>query len=252
MGNKKEYTDATIKSMAIGSAVDMILTDPEKAKKMILVDDRRRVAEVKEEQAQQRSAGYIVLKQAERDDAKGMAESLSEHPLMQAVLAHPKLEAQKTYYARDPTTGLKLQAKPDFVVPSADSGRKIVIDIKTTQDASQDGFSKAMSSYCYDMQAALYLDVVPDSIRFYFAAVESAAPYLCMMYEPHPEDIDRGRGAYQRALWLFAACLGDDDPEKDWQAKETWPGLWTPEKPIKQVELQFWARRDRERGIKGE
>lgn len=234
MDNKKPPS----KSMVLGNALDMVITEPEKAEKYLIIDDRTRSKVVKEEQAQLMSIGYIILKTHEYANVRGMAESVREYPLFAKVIADPTLEAQKTFYARDKLTGLKLQARTDFVTTDA-YGQRTITDLKQTQDASPDEFHRQIGKFGYAMQGALYSDVVPRTAVFQFMCVEPTAPYLCAMYELFSEDIARGRGAYMHALWLFSACL----------KAGRWPGL---EQDKKMLELTQYDRKKLERVRTGE
>ena len=66
-----------------------------------------------------------------------------------------------------------------------------IIDLKTTQDASPDGFSRSVYNFNYHLQAAIYLELT-GAKKFYILAVENQSPYPCTIYELSQEAIDSG------------------------------------------------------------
>ena len=67
--------------------------------------------------------------------------------------------------------GVKIKGRPDLVL--LDAG--IVIDVKTTTDASAKNFAKEVFNYRYFLQAAWYLRLT-GAKDFYFVAVEKSRP----------------------------------------------------------------------------
>jgi hypothetical protein len=86
----------------------------------------------------------------------------------------------------------------------------VIVDLKTTDDASSRGFMDSCAKYAYHLQAAFYVDLLvshglPDA-KFVFVAVEKTAPYGVQVFEADEEFIARGRIAYKNALKLWAQC----------------------------------------------
>lgn len=108
----------------------------------------------------------------------------------------------------------------------------VIVDLKTTDDASPGGFSRSIASYGYDVQAAWYLDCCQaagiEAEAFIFIAVEKAAPYAVGIYELDYASLEVGRSKYQRALSLWKHCTATDE----------WPG-YSPE--IVTLQLPVWA-----------
>lgn len=76
-------------------------------------------------------------------------------------------------------------------------GGGIAVDLKTTQDASPDGFLRAVKQYGYHIQAGHYLDGLDeigyDWEEFYFIAIETNPPYGLAVYQLDDEMINAGR-----------------------------------------------------------
>ena len=91
-------------------------------------------------------------------------------------------------------------------------------DLKTTRDASPNGFGRLAWSYGYVRQAGFYrmlceLEGLPCE-HFRIVAVETAAPYLSGIYTVSPQATRWGSECARAALDRLAEC----------QKTDTWPG----------------------------
>ena len=77
-----------------------------------------------------------------------------------------------------------------------------IIDLKTTQDASPDGFAKSVYNFNYHLQASIYLELT-GAKKFYIIAVESQSPYSCALYELSQDALDSGRAMLEKGIALF-------------------------------------------------
>jgi len=87
--------------------------------------------------------------------------------------------------------GVKCKGKADCVYETKD-GKKIIIDVKTTQDASPDGFRRSAYKYGYHRQASFYVDGF-GADEFWFAVVEKDSPYRVGLYQASEDFINNGR-----------------------------------------------------------
>jgi len=90
----------------------------------------------------------------------------------------------------DEQTGIKCKGKADMVAESENG--KILIDIKTTQDASIEAFRRSAWKYGYDRQAAYYMDGF-DAVEFWFVVIEKSSPHRIGIYKASDKFIDEGR-----------------------------------------------------------
>jgi len=94
----------------------------------------------------------------------------------------------------------------------------VVIDLKTTTDASPRGFLRSVMNFRYHVQAAYYLDGISrfqEANSFVLIAVEKTAPFLVGVYLMPQQLVDLGRHEYRKDLETFRQC----------QAADQWPGL---------------------------
>lgn len=140
-----------------------------------------------------------------------------------AVYAHPKAkilfreggQSELSAFAADEETGLLLKCRPDRMSPTGH-----MIDLKSINDASEDGFTRAMVNFEYALQPPFYADVwkaatgetIPD---FIFVAVEKTPPYDIGIYWMSKDDIDFARAKYRRLLLRIAECRQQNE----------WPGI---------------------------
>lgn len=199
-----EQTDA----MILGSAIHCAILEPERFSNDFVIAPKcdRRTKEGKELWVSflAASSGKTVLDEDQNAIIKGMKDSLLSHPTASAMLSGG--EAEYSYYTQDLESGLNLKCRPDYHNANA------LIDLKTTQDASFDGFSRQIGNLAYHLQAAFYLDVFNASqgtsySEFFFIAIENKAPYAVAVYRLDSTHLDYGRIAYRKALTKYAEFL---------------------------------------------
>lgn len=195
-------------AMLLGSAIHCAILEPERFSIEYAIAPKvdRRTKEGKStwEAFELANAGKSILTEDQGDTIKGMKESILSHEIASMVLSGG--EAEYSYYVKDDETGLQLKARPDYRNGSA------LIDLKTTSDASFEGFSKAIGGFGYHIQAAFYLDVFnksqSESYRdFFFVAIENKAPFALAIYRLDENHIEAGRVAYRAALRKYADFL---------------------------------------------
>jgi exodeoxyribonuclease VIII len=110
----------------------------------------------------------------------------------------------------------------------------LVVDVKTTTDASPDGFRRHAYDLGYHLQAAWYVDGLATVLgceppAFYFVAVEKDTRLVTVHHATH-DFLQRGREAYGRALSQFEAA---------WESG-VWPG-YAP--GIHDLDVPEWVAR---------
>lgn len=152
-------------------------------------------------------------------------------------------------------------------------GKNVVIDLKTTDDASPEGFSKSIANWRYDVQAAFYLDGLREALRqanqlppvegvaelsaywvdqetgvlcrcrpdfwhgepkhFAFIAVEKKPPHAVAVYVLDDDSMASGRAQYRANLETLAACKANDN----------WPGYGDK---VQTISVPAWHLRKNE------
>ena len=123
-----------------------------------------------------------------------------------------------SYFSED-LGGIRAKCRPDWI--SSDSG--IVVDLKTTQDASPKGFQKSIANFGYHIQAAFYLRTLQslglDSYDFIFIAIEKTAPFCVGVYRASTEMLEEGNKKVDEAINKILWCK-DNDSYPDYTPNE--------------------------------
>lgn len=171
-------------------------------------DWRTKAAQAEKETA--RAAGRTPILNHDYRAALQMAKAVKRHPTAGPLFVGGEVE--HSFYWVDDATGVTRRARADYLRPDC------FVDLKTTADASPEGFAKSVANFGYDMQADAYITghetLTGDRIPFYFVAVEKAAPHLVAVYELDDVSLAVGHARNAEALALFAQCESD----------QSWPG----------------------------
>ena len=152
------------------------------------------------------------LAPADYDLILEMAGSALENPVLRHYMADINKIVEGTGYFE--MEGAKCKVRPDLYIP----GAGVVIDLKSTQDASNRGFTKSVRQFGYLFQACWYMHALrllgEKPKQFVFIAVEKTAPYATAAYTIKESDINKQFSNMERACQLWAAC----------QSSGIWPG----------------------------
>jgi exodeoxyribonuclease VIII len=171
-----------------------------------------------------------VVDAAQMAAAKAQTAAVRALPDLAALLSEGEPEASAFW--TDEATGELCKCRPDWTSPAGDG--VILVDGKTCQDASPEGFAKAIWNWDYHLQAAWYSDGYELATGkrvhgFVFAAVESAWPHQAAAYMLDDEVLARARAKNRELLDLYAEC----------RRTGIWPGYPNTIQPIG---LPAWAK----------
>jgi hypothetical protein len=117
--------------------------------------------------------GKTVLDEQDHADAVACVQALNNHPEFAAIMAQPR--RVEVPFEFD-LFGHKFKAKPDCVIDSM----KLILDIKTTDDASPHRWQWSAVDYGYHRQQIIYREALRQATgkkyRFVFAVVEKPKP----------------------------------------------------------------------------
>ena len=152
------------------------------------------------------------LAPADYDLILEMAGSALDNPVLRHYMADINKVVEGTGYFE--MEGAKCKVRPDLYIP----GAGVVIDLKSTQDASNRGFTKSVRQFGYLFQACWYMHALrllgEKPKQFVFIAVEKTAPYATAAYTIKESDINKQFSNMERACQLWATC----------QSSGIWPG----------------------------
>lgn len=138
---------------------------------------------------------------SEWDIVVEMRDAIANHEAAVALLDEPhhcEVSAGTTF------DGQPVKCRADLVMDE----RPLIVDLKTTQDASPHAFAQSVGKYGYARQAAYYTDifeaVTGEPHEFAFIAVEKSPPYEVRVYTLDDMTLEAGRCEYKRHLKHYA------------------------------------------------
>ena len=164
-------------AFAMGHAVHCLALEPEKMDERFVVTPKidRRTKEGKLQAIifERDNEGKIVLTLEEYQDAIACVQALNNHAEFATIMAQPRRVEVPSEFD---LFGHRFKAKPDCIVDSM----KLIVDIKTTDDASPHKWQWSAVDYGYHRQAYIYQQAVQletnEWYRFIFAVVEKPKP----------------------------------------------------------------------------
>ena len=202
--SNKENPPEPTPAMALGTAIHEALLEPNvfMANSIVMPRFEGKGMRDRKDQWMLEHHGKRIVTADQMATIMGALKAISAHKTARSLLSSGA--AEESYFWRDPDTGLDCKCRPDFVRDG-----HILVDVKTTNDASFDCFSKTIANFQYHLQAAFYLAGVGHVIgqkfdQFVIVAVEKEAPHGVAVYQLDDGTIDAGRFLYQKALEKLA------------------------------------------------
>lgn len=249
---KQSWSDPPMDSPSVrlGTAVHTLVLEPEKFDAEIaiepMVNKRTNAGKAQLAEFEAENAGKTIISASQLHQAQHMAESVLADEFASLLLQDTVVESSIYWWYRTMDND-EIEAGEKFremvkVRPDAISRtHSVVIDLKTAQDATHDGFALAAARFYYHVSAAMYLEGVNqckpllDELghfaynKFVFICVEPEPPYLCAVYELSQEALDLGRTIYRRMMRKLRDAR-----------EENFPGFPNEIRPL---ELPAWASR---------
>lgn len=211
--HKKANPEEPTPAMRWGTLAHTAILEPDKMDEetFILPACDRRTKEGKEiyAQAMREAAGRTIITLEEAQQLDDMRDAFyAEKACRNAVQNIEHIEA--SLYWIDPFQDVQCRARMDAIRKDG-----IVIDYKTTQDATPKAFLRTVLSFRYHVQAAFYLDalktVTGQDGTFLLIAQEKTPPYLSCVYVVGDDLIEQGRKEYREDLAAYKTCFDTGD-----------------------------------------
>ena len=228
--NRPPPSDPT-PAMRNGTLVHCAISGPgQAAARHVVKPDGRSVASKEGKAWREANAAREPVDAGQMAAALAQAAALRRLPDVAALLSEGYGESSAFWI--DEATGELCKCRPDWCSPAGEG--VVLLDGKTCQDASPDGFSRAVWNFDYWLQAAWYSDgfEAATGLRvhgFVFAAVESAWPHAAAAYMLGDDVLDRARVENRRLLDLYAEC----------KRTGVWPGYGSG---LQLINLPKWAK----------
>lgn len=223
--------DGQTAAMLFGSAFHCALLEPERFRTGYVVEpdfgDCRRTANKAARDAWRAEFGDAIrISEEDAENIRQMVAAVHAHPLAGNMVRNGRPELTARW--KDAETGLECKCRTDYYVEA----HEMIVDVKTTLDASFEEFRKSISNLGYYRQAGFYTEgmraIGAPAKHFVFLAVEKVPPYAIATYSLDGEAMGRGVTSVRRDMVTLAECLRTN----------TWPGYPVG---IKEISLLPWA-----------
>jgi hypothetical protein len=221
-------------AMIFGSAYHTFILEPDKFDKEYHIFDETDILKILISEGSQKPRGTNKYKEwysIEMEKAAGkqlidlptskilesMKRRLFSHRYVKSLLTNG--EAEKSIYTTfnlEESGEVNVKIRPDYLKQN----KRIIVDLKTTSDASVNGFPRNAAEFDYHIQSALYADIM-EAIEgkgmpweFFFIAQEKTKPFAFNIFLASPQFQGQGRYEYERLLALYQYC----------KTNNHWPG----------------------------
>lgn len=202
--------DKDTPALAFGRAFHCAILEPERfateyASEPDFGDCRKKENKAARDAWRESNRAAVWLPADDWEAIEHMVRAVRNHELGRLILRDGDPEVTLTWL--DKATGLPCKARPDYLVRS----RRMCVDVKTTDDASEEAFARTVAKYRYHVQDALYRDACAQTgeavEHFLFVAVEKTAPYAVNVHTLDEDAIGRGYTRARIEIELLADCV---------------------------------------------
>ena len=218
-----------------GTIVHGLILEPHRQDLYIVKPDGldRRSKDGRAAYAELEATGLPIISRDDEVRALKCRDAVFENELAREYLDQCTAREQELFWSG--YYGVPHKAKIDASRPG------LIVDIKTTADASPKAFSRSAINYGYHLQAANYKTAHAKEYgiepQFVFIAVETVEPFGVAVYEFDDRALIEGDRAMRRAARIYKIC----DDANDWPKYEP---------VLNVIEFPSWTQVDFEDGIK--
>lgn len=210
----QEHPEEPTPALLFGAAVHKLLLEPETFDDEFLVApevDRR----TKDGRAIYNSFlagadGYSILDADSYEKASDMVTAAMNTPFVRKLLDG---EHECPIYWTDDLTDEPCKCRLDCLTYV--DGKPVIVDYKTTADASTDVFIRSAINHGYDFQAGMYCEGVEKSTgqkpTFVFIAQEKTAPYAVNIFQADDLMVKRGYDIFRELIGIYHECKTTDN-----------------------------------------
>jgi exodeoxyribonuclease VIII len=168
----------------------------------------------------------VLISIKDYDNVKRMRDAIYKHPVAKILFGSGVSE--QTILFDEENTGAPCKIRPDWI----NSQNGLIVDLKTTEDASPEGFAKSAYNFKYHKQDALYLDGMRQSGQemsgFVFVCIEKTEPFKIGIYTLSERARQLGHDTYIENCDTYMQC----------KKSGIWKGY---DEKIIEVSLPEWA-----------
>lgn len=219
-----EHPEEPTPALLFGQVVHKLILEPEDFDSDFIVmpeiDKRTKEGKAAWAEFQEAAAGRQIVKQADYQKAQDMVSALQTVPMIQTLLAG---KHEVPLFWTDPMTGEPCKVRLDILHDLGD--RLLIVDYKSSNDATTETFTRSAINYGYDFQAGMYEEGTRQNygdrkIDFLFIVQEKDPPYAANVLRADERFTQRGFDTFRELLGIYHDCnttgnwygyLGRDD-----------------------------------------
>lgn len=225
-------------NMLLGTVVHTLVLENDKFDDEYAVsekfDMRTKLGKAESAAFMEKNVGKTIIDKHTHAQALRMANNILKHPVAK-LLRLPNMIAEASVFYTDAETGLDCRIRPDYHLPPCDTmPNGLIVDLKTTDNASYGAFSRTIVNFGYHISAAMYCDGfmqlygTTEPPAFIWLIGERDAPYAVVAYQPENETMQKGLADKLEALATIKDCIKTDT----WNAYPT---------DVLNINLPAWA-----------
>lgn len=188
----------------------------------------------KEAKAAAYAAGAVPILARDYDRAQQLANAVRAHRIAGALFDPESGIAEQSIFWVDRETGVWLRCRPDWM-KHLDSGRLVVVDLKTCSSSEPRQLRRAIRQFGYDQQDSMYragvkavgLDPSPD---FLFVFVEVEPPHVITIARVDDYAREVGHRLNRKAIDLY----------REYSSAGRWPG-YVADDEIAEISEPGWV-----------
>lgn len=218
-GRAYELGEREVKSSAFnfGSAAHRAVLEPMLFQESVVIAPELNKNTKEYKAWKELQTGKLIIDSEDRDAICKIVMNTRSHPMAGLLLGKGKSEVSAFSEMIALWTDSRTNQVQDAIIPvkarfdwvhDVDGIAPCIVDVKTTDDASKEGFAKSIAKFSYHIQAAFYLDIANQcgyqAETFKIIAVEKEPPYAVAVYTLSSLAIQKGREEYQRLLGTYA------------------------------------------------
>ena len=186
-------------AMLLGTLTHCAVLEPDELTKRFVAVSSRTTKKGREEAKEAEANGVTPVTESDMKNALKMRDAVLSEPVAREYLNFGV--AEKSYWWDDHASGLSCKCRPDWL------HKDIIVDLKTSRSgANPADFAKAVANFKYHLQAAHYLNGIPEAKRFVFLVVQSEYPYDVGLWELNDDALEEGKRLSKTALDQIAEC----------------------------------------------
>jgi len=212
-----------VHALVLGTGLDIVEIDAE--------DWRSKAA--RDERAAAYAEGKVPLLTKDAKRARAAAAAVERHPIAGPLFQRGNPEV--SMFWTDEATGVQCRGRLDWLRLS---GRPLIVDLKTTDNADPRAFGRTAASFGYDLQTEFYTQgyeaITGERLPFLHVLVETEQPHAVSVVQLDDEALRIGAIKVRAALERYRDCTAS--------------GIWPAYDPttIHPVSLPRWAAYDAE------